>query len=322
MAEYKYVTKENLAAVVTGLGDKFEAKDASIVKDASYVHTDNNFTDALAAKLGNIDAGAEVNVIDGVQVNGADLTPDASKKVNVTIAQGDTDGTIKVNGIDVAVKGLGTAAFEDAESIGEDNVIEGVQVNGTDLSIASKKVNVTITEGDTDGTIKANGVSVAVHGLGSAAYADTSAFGDENVIEGVKVGSSAVVPTNKVIELGTAAGATVATVLANDATLPTGAAVQTYVSGLGYQTSADVATAIAGANHITMSVVASLTGVTGASNVIYLVPDDDGGDNKDMYIYDNGEFVLVGNTAVDLSGYVQASDLGGLSDSDIAEILA
>ena len=36
--------------------------DSDFVSDASYVHTDNNFTNTLKNKLNNIDAGAEVNV--------------------------------------------------------------------------------------------------------------------------------------------------------------------------------------------------------------------------------------------------------------------
>lgn len=46
--------------------------------------------------------------LDGVQANGKDLTI-TDKKVN--IATGATNGTIAVNGADVAVKGLGSAAY-------------------------------------------------------------------------------------------------------------------------------------------------------------------------------------------------------------------
>mgnify|MGYP003300800924 CR=1 FL=1 len=51
------------------------------------------------------------SAIQGVKVNGTELTPDSSKKVNVTIETGTTNGNIKVNGTDVAVKGLGSAAY-------------------------------------------------------------------------------------------------------------------------------------------------------------------------------------------------------------------
>lgn len=35
--------------------------------------------------LGEVEAGAEVNIIEGVQVNNTDLTPDANRKVNVSV---------------------------------------------------------------------------------------------------------------------------------------------------------------------------------------------------------------------------------------------
>ena len=53
------------------------------VQDANYVHTDSNYTAAEKTKLGNIEAGAQVNVIETVKVNGVALTPDAQKAVNV-----------------------------------------------------------------------------------------------------------------------------------------------------------------------------------------------------------------------------------------------
>lgn len=57
--------------------------------------------------------GAQVNVLEGVKVNGTALTPDGEKKVNITVATGETNGTIKVNGAEVAVAGLKSAAYRD-----------------------------------------------------------------------------------------------------------------------------------------------------------------------------------------------------------------
>lgn len=56
----------------------------SAVQDANYVHTDSNFTAAEKTKLGAIESGAQVNVIETVKVNGTVLTPDANKAVDVT----------------------------------------------------------------------------------------------------------------------------------------------------------------------------------------------------------------------------------------------
>lgn len=57
---------------VTLLGNKsaaelgLEAADATIVKDANYIHTDNNFTNELKNKLNGIEDGAEANTVDSV----------------------------------------------------------------------------------------------------------------------------------------------------------------------------------------------------------------------------------------------------------------
>ena len=55
-------------------------------------------------KLDGIEASADVNVLEGVQVNGTDLTI-TNKKVNITVATGDTTtGNIKVNGVNVNIQ--------------------------------------------------------------------------------------------------------------------------------------------------------------------------------------------------------------------------
>lgn len=50
------------------------------------------------------------------------------------------------------------------------NVIEGVKVNGTLLTLTEKIADILIAEGATNGTIKVNNVDVAVHGLAALAY--------------------------------------------------------------------------------------------------------------------------------------------------------
>lgn len=55
------------------------------VIDASYVHTDNNFTNTLLEKLNGIAAGAQVNTIEKIKVNGAEVSPDSTKAVDISI---------------------------------------------------------------------------------------------------------------------------------------------------------------------------------------------------------------------------------------------
>lgn len=54
--------------------------DDNVVKDASYVHTDNNFTNELKTKAEN----AEANVIETVKVNGTAQTV-TSKEIDITV---------------------------------------------------------------------------------------------------------------------------------------------------------------------------------------------------------------------------------------------
>lgn len=80
-------------------------------------------------------------------------------------------------------KGLSTNDYTDADKSkldgiatgAQENLVNDVQVNGTSI-VSSKIANLTVTEGQTNGTIRVNGSDVQVHGLGSAAYVDTTAF--------------------------------------------------------------------------------------------------------------------------------------------------
>lgn len=274
--------------------------DNNTVTDANYVHTDNNFTNALLTKLNGIDDSADVNVIEHIKVNDVEQTI-TNKTVDITAVEGTTNGTIKIAGTDIAVHGLGSAAYADADDLGEDNVIETVKVNGTALTPdANKAVNVQVPTAVIDLSDASNYALVA--NLGTAAAADTEST------------------------------------LTNGSNLPTGAAVKTFVEGKGYQTAADVngilttgqyatqsyvTTAIGNANHLQSSLVSTLP-ASGETNILYLVPDDGGKNNKDMYIWDatNSQFVLVGNTEVDLTGYAVESQFSVATTAQIQALFA
>ena len=52
----------NVSSIKLPNGTAYDIKDNSAVHDASYVHTDNNYTTTEKDKLSGIAAGAEVNV--------------------------------------------------------------------------------------------------------------------------------------------------------------------------------------------------------------------------------------------------------------------
>lgn len=58
-----------------------------------------------------VTAGGEPNILNGVKVNGVALDI-ANKMVDILIASGTANGTIAVNGVDVAVKGLAALAYK------------------------------------------------------------------------------------------------------------------------------------------------------------------------------------------------------------------
>lgn len=133
--------------------------------------------------------------------------------------------------------------------------------------------------------------------------------GEPNVIEVVKVNGTALTPdSNKAV----------------DVTVPTNNNQLT--NGAGYQNASQVQTAInsaiAGITGIEFEVVQSLP-ATGETGVIYLLSNSGSGQNiYDEYIWVNNAFEKIGTTAVDLSNYVQFSDLVAITNAEIDTIVA
>ena len=68
--------------------------------------------DALAVRVDTLEkVGSQANVLEGVKVNGTALAI-ANKMVDILIATGSKNGSISVNGADVAIKGLAALAFK------------------------------------------------------------------------------------------------------------------------------------------------------------------------------------------------------------------
>lgn len=123
----------------------------------------------------------------------------------------------------------------------------------------------------------------------------------------------------------------------------TAAQVKATVEGYGYQTAAQVNNAITGKGYQTSAQVQSaineaLSGITGIDiqpveslpkpgkkGVIYLVAHAHGDkDNYDEYVWvpSKNDYEKIGNTDIDLSGYVQKTDLVELTDKDLATMWA
>lgn len=139
------------------------------------------------------------------------------------------------------------------------------------------------------------------------------AAGEANVIEIVKKNGVALTIDNKTVDIP----------------VPTDADIESLITAHGYQTASDVSAAIddalADVTGIEFDVVSELP-ATGQKGHIYLVHSGtSSADNYDEYIWvepTGGEarFEKIGNTAVDLSGYVQSSELHALTNAEIDTI--
>lgn len=126
-----------------------------------------------------------------------------------------------------------------------------------------------VTEGTTNGTIKVDDTDISVHGLGSAAYTDSSAYATaaqgttaDNAVQSVKVNGTALTEdANHDVNLTIATGSTAGTIAVNG----TNVAVNGVVTDLtGYATESYVTNAIdsatGSASNVSLSVSGSVTG--------------------------------------------------------------
>ena len=114
-----------------------------------------------------------------------------------SVTEGSANGTIAVNGADVNVHGLGSAAYTEssayevagaaaaavaaldkADSAQAGQYVSAVsQENGIiTVTRAQLPAAATLVEGTANGTVKFNGTDVPVHGLGSAAFTESTAY--------------------------------------------------------------------------------------------------------------------------------------------------
>lgn len=90
-----------------------------------------------------------------------------------------SDGSDNIVATASYVKGAYNAAIKAINTVATtaDSAVKTVKVNGTALTPTTEGVvNVTVAEGAADGTVAVNGADVSVHGLGSAAYTESTAY--------------------------------------------------------------------------------------------------------------------------------------------------
>lgn len=314
----------------------------------------NDYTTPEKTKLAGIEAGAEVNAINGISVNGAAKTPDEETKVvDITVptklSQLTNDGNFVVDANYVHTDKNFTEALETKlngiAANAQVNVIETIAVNGSDLTPTSKKVNITVPTQTSDLTNDSNFVEDAdyVHTDNNYTTTDKNKLAgiangaQANVIETIAVNGSNLTPTGKKVDI----------------TVPK--AVSELTNDSGFQTSSQVTSAINSAiedrptesemtsaiqeatdglateTYVTQQlaninkkqVVTSTTEMTDA-NTIYLMANDSGEPNNiyDEYIVVSGKAEKIGTTEVDLTNYVQESELVAISNHEIDTMMA
>lgn len=142
-----------------------------------------------------------------------------------------------------------------------------------------------------------------------------------NAITTVKVNGRALTPdTNKAVDVTVP---TKTSQLTNDSDFQNATQVKATVTGQGYQTQSQVQllinSAVGNVTSIRYEKVTSLP-ATGATGVIYLVAHSHGTqDIYDEYIWiaDTKTFEKIGNTDIDLSGYVKTTDLTAITTDEL-----
>ena len=179
----------------------------------------------------------------------------------------------------------------------EANVISAIKVNDSALTPdSSKTVSITVP---TDNSQLANG----------AGYQTAANVNAAITIKTIKVNGTTAKPnSSKVVSI----------------TVPTDN--NQLANGAGYQTASDVSAAIASAlNGVTSISYQTVTALpaTGEAGVIYLVAHSHGDkDSYDEYLWLGSAYEKIGNTDVDLSGYIKTADLSTISNSQIDTICA
>ena len=253
--------------------------------------------EALQGKVSALEvAGGQPNVIEGVKVNGTALTI-AQKMVDILVATGSANGTISVNGANIAVAGLQALAYKAKVSEADlDTALKAVldaKASGADLTALQGRV--TTAEG---AITKLNGGASV---QGSVAYQIAQAFSaltgnvteikslqalvdwvDEHAADALEMSNQVTANKNNIASLTTLVGK-----------LPSGVTSTTIV---GY-----IAEEIAG---IGIGDYAKTSAVTSAINTAI------------------ANYYTKSQVDTKLAGYVKTTDIETVSESEVKALLA
>ena len=190
-AEKTYVDAAKQEAISTAAGDA--TSKANVAEQNA-----KTYADGLIAGLDVEDSAVEGQYVSQVaEVDGKIQVTRASLPAAATLVEGTENGTVKFNGTDVPVHGLGSAAYTEtdaydaagtaaaaiaaldkADSAQEGQYVSAVSQEDGVITVTREALPTApkITTGSANGTIAVGGEDVAVKGLGSAAYTETTAY--------------------------------------------------------------------------------------------------------------------------------------------------
>lgn len=335
MATKKYLDNEGLLYFWTKLksyfvkqesGKGLSANDLTNTLKSNY---DAAYTHSTSA---HAPSNAERNTIVGIQKNGVDVSIDSStRKVNISVpvktSELNNDSGF-ITGADVPE---GAAASTTVPKMA------GTAAAGSEMAFA-RGDHVHPHDNAKVDKVEGKGLSTNDYTTDEKNKLSGIASGAEaNVITAVKVNNQIVEPTGKTInisvptdnnQLTNGAGYQTASQVETaitDKGYQTSAQVESAITAKGYQTAAQVATAIANADHLKRQKVSTLPAIADADvNTIYMVPIASAtGDNKfTEWMVIDGAWEKTGDSDVDLSGYVQDSDLSAISNGEIDTVMA
>lgn len=346
MAEKNYLDKTGLALVWEKIKNITASKVDKI--DGKGLST-NDYTSDEKTKLANIASGAQVNVLEGIQKNGVDVTV-TNKIANITVPTKTSDITNDSGFITTADIPEGAAAstttplMDGTAAVGTELAFaRGDHRHPTDTSRAAASDLTALTtrvgtlEGyDADNRLDAleqavgeggsvdDKIEAAIQDLDSSIAATSNeAIASVTVVDGKITGSTKVtVPTNN-NQLTNGAGYQTASDVISTVEgygYQTATQVETKVESYGYQTASDVQTAISSAITTVMNykgtkaTVAELPTTGNKQGDVWHVTADDG-----EYAWNGSDWEELGST-VDLSGYVEDSDLVPITSTEINTI--
>lgn len=322
-------------AVPTNTSDL--TNDSNFAVDANYVHTDNNYTSNEKNKLSGIDSGAQVNVLESIKVNGSTQTiRDKAVDITVPTALSDltNDGDFVTDGsyvhTDNNYSTQEKTKLENIEAGAQVNVVDTIKVNGSAQAITNKAVNITvptktsditndsgfITASDIPDEVEASDAAPQMDGTAAAGTSDTFARGDHVHPTDTSRAPLASPNFTGTPTAPTAAAGTSSTQIATTAFVAN--AVSGKADSSDVYTKSEIDTKLSAAMHYkgTKATVENLPSTGNEDGDVWHVTSTGG-----EYAWNGTAWEELGSV-IDLSGYVERSEITLATDNDINALFA